>query len=246
MTARNGKSGGGGIISPEEALKFEKSFVIVGSLKNEAAIYQQILGSGYLSERICMPIHEYSGWEYFDYFKPNESEIFVDAGCFNGQTAVEFTKWASKGYDYIYSFEANADLIKTCENTFKKHNLNGEVIGKGVWNKDDILHFESRTVGGSLITGTGKETIETTSLDNVLNGKRVTFIKMDIEGAEYKALLGAEKTIKKWRPRLAICVYHKPEDILEIPALLLEMHSDYQFSLRQYNSSGLGAILYAY
>ena len=115
-----------------------------------------------------------------------------------------------------------------------------------MWNKDDILHFESRTVGGSLITETGKETIETTSLDNVLNGKKVTFIKMDIEGAEYKALIGAEETIKKWRPRLAICVYHKPEDILEIPTLLLEMHNDYKFALRQYNSSGLGAILYGY
>ena len=98
---------------------------------------------------------------------------------------------------------------------------------------------------GSSISEDGSEKIETISLDEVLQGKRVTFIKMDIEGAEYNALIGCEKTIKKWKPRLAICVYHKSEDILEIPALLLKMNDDYKFALRQYDSWDTSAILYA-
>ena len=70
---------------------------------------------------------------------------------------------------------------------------------------------------------------------------------MDIEGAEYNALIGAEQTIKTWKPRLAICVYHKPEDILEIPALLLRMNPHYNFALRHYYiSSSNETVLYAY
>ena len=99
---------------------------------------------------------------------------------------------------------------------------------------------------GSSIRENGEELINTISLDDVLNGKKVTFIKMDIEGAEYNALLGSEKTIKKWHPRMAISVYHKSEDILEIPALILNIESDYKFALRHYMSDYRETILYAY
>ena len=69
---------------------------------------------------------------------------------------------------------------------------------------------------------------------------------MDIEGAEYRALLGAKETIKKYRPKMALSVYHKPQDIIEIPTLLLEYHEDYKFALRQYSSIGDETVLYAH
>ena len=185
--------------------------------------------------------------QYFDYFEPNEDEVFIDAGCLNGKTAVEFTQWATKGYNYIYSFEANPHAMIDCEETFKNYGLKGEIINKGLWSEKATLHFNlSLTSDGSKIQSNGEEKIEVVSLDEVLNGKKATFIKMDIEGAELKALLGSEKTIKKWRPRLAISIYHKLEDIVEIPALLLEIQPDYKFAIRQYDSRGSETILYAY
>ena len=235
------------IISPEEAVKLEDSIIILGSLMYENFMHKQLLDYGYPKERICKPIRATIGWQYFDCFEPNESEIFVDGGCCNGETALDFSKWAKKGYEYIYSFEANKDAVPLCEKTFKNHRLKGEVISKGMWDKAETLHFNiAENPAGSRIREIGEEVIQTTALDDVLNGKRVTFIKMDIEGAEYKALIGAEKTIKKWHPRLAICVYHKPEDILEIPALLLKMQSDYKFLLRHYMSNQYESVLYAY
>ena len=240
------RGGGYKIISPSEALNLKNSVIIIGTILNSDEIHKQIKDSGYPLDRVVSPFHEHSGEEYFDYFEPRENEIFVDAGCFNGQTALEFSKWANKGYKYIYSFEANPHLISDCETTFEMHKLKGEVIGRGLWDTESTLHFDVRPVGGSTILDAGKEQIKTTSLDKVLNGKQVTFIKMDIEGAEYKALIGARETINKYRPRLAICVYHKPEDILEIPALILKIQPNYKFALRQYDSSGLGAILYAF
>ena len=81
-------------------------------------------------------------------------------------------------------------------------------------------------------------------MDDVLIDSNPTFIKMDIEGAEYKALKGAERVIRKCHPKLAISVYHKPEDIFDIPSLILEYNSDYRFYLRHYSLTSSETILY--
>ncbi len=80
----------------------------------------------------------------------------------------------------------------------------------------------------------------------LLRGGGVTFIKMDIEGAEYQSLLGALKTIKKYRPKLAICLYHKPEDIIEIPHIILSINPDYKLAIRHYTTCNWETVLYAY
>lgn len=72
-----------------------------------------------------------------------------------------------------------------------------------------------------------------TRIDDVVHEK-VTFIKMDVEGSELKALHGAKKSIKKHLPRLAISIYHKPEDIVEIPEYILSLHNGYQFYIRHH------------
>ena len=108
------------VISPDEAFKIKDGVIVIGSNIYKKSIKCQILNSGYPEERICNPVVKNNGWEYFDYFEPNENEIFVDAGCYNGNTAVNFVKWATKGYDYIYSFEANSHAISKCKETFEK------------------------------------------------------------------------------------------------------------------------------
>ncbi len=67
----------------------------------------------------------------------------------------------------------------------------------------------------------GDISIEVRRLDDILGNRPVTFIKMDIEGSELAALRGAERIIRQQRPKLAICVYHKPEDMWEIPNFIL-------------------------
>lgn len=79
--------------------------------------------------------------------------------------------------------------------------------------------------------------IMATSIDNVLDGKKATFIKMDIEGSELMALRGAKNTITKWLPKLAISVYHKNEDMLEIPQYINDIAlNKYDFYLRHHHS----------
>lgn len=72
-----------------------------------------------------------------------------------------------------------------------------------------------------------------------------TFIKMDIEGAEKEALIGAEQIIRCHKPKLAICVYHKPEDIYVLPELINSFREDYRFYLRHYSNTIYETVLYA-
>ena len=58
---------------------------------------------------------------------------------------------------------------------------------------------------------------------------RITMIKMDVEGAELESLKGARKTIQRDKPKLAICIYHKPEDMTEIPLYIKELVPEYRF-----------------
>jgi hypothetical protein len=95
----------------------------------------------------------------------------------------------------------------------------------------------------------GNITINAIALDDFFNGKleheMPTFIKLDIEGAEREALLGAKNIIAKYKPKLAICAYHKPEDVYELAETIASIRSDYNFVLRQHENGVLETILYA-
>lgn len=100
---------------------------------------------------------------------------------------------------------------------------------------------------GSGISQKGKSTVEAVTLDEVLGGEEITFIKMDIEGAEMKALKGAEKIIAKQRPKLAICIYHLENDLWEIPYFILNTFENYKIYIRHYQPENLrgDTVLYA-
>lgn len=120
------------------------------------------------------------------------------------------------------------------------------VIEKGCWSENTQIGFDCAGEGSSIVENSAcTSVIETTSIDEILDGGEATYIKMDIEGAEYEALLGAKNTIKKYKPKCAISIYHKRCDIWEIPILLLSYNPDYKFYLRTYSFSGNDTVLYA-
>ena len=90
----------------------------------------------------------------------------------------------------------------------------------------------------------GADEIKVVTIDGIVKEK-VTFIKMDIEGSELKALHGAEKTIMRDKPKLAISIYHKLEDILDIPAYIHHLVPEYKFYIRHYSLNAAETILYA-
>ena len=89
------------------------------------------------------------------------------------------------------------------------------------------------------------KTAKVDALDHLLGDKKVTFIKMDIEGAEQPALAGARGIIRTQRPRLAICTYHNLEDMLGIPLVIHELCPGYRIYLRHHTNTRYGTICYA-
>lgn len=185
--------------------------------------------------------------QYFDdLIKLGNNEVFVDCGAFKGETIDRFIEHSGKGAR-IYGFEP---IKSYCELMCKKFNDNKDItiINAGTWDSKTQLQFQVDTTdcGGSCITEGGQEKIETDTIDNIANENQVTFIKMDIEGAEIQALMGAKNQIIKNKPKLAICLYHRLEDLYEIPLLIKEMVPEYKLFIRHYTAIHLETVLYAF
>lgn len=187
----------------------------------------------------------YSGKQYFckDIFQFTEKEVFVDGGAYTGDTAIEFAELMSNKYKKIYSFEPDKKVFE--EYTVKQNLENYIPINKGLWDTEDVAYFEMGQDGSSKISEKNNLTkVELDSIDRVIR-EEVTFIKMDIEGAEMKALKGASEHIKKYKPKLAICLYHKPEDIIEIPFYIKELVPEYKMYIRHHSLINTETVLYA-
>ena len=146
------------------------------------------------------------------------SEIYVDCGAYDGDSIIDFVK-EHPDYKKIYAFEPDPDNIKALQIRIGKEALRDvDIVPKGVYQKSTTLHFQSGAQSGSYLAESGDIAVPVVALDELLIDHNETIIiKMDIEGSELDALKGAEQTIRLKHPCLCICVYHKEEDLIEIP-----------------------------
>lgn len=180
--------------------------------------------------------------QYFEKFIDfGTIKTFVDGGSFDGATSIEFIKIQSS-YEQIFVFEPNdKSIIQTKENL--KNHRNIEFFNKGLWSSTTSLRFDSNSGSASKIDELAVDVIEVTSLDETIE-KRVDFIKLDIEGAEKEAIMGASQIIIKNKPKLAICVYHNQSDFIEIPQLVLKLNPNYEIYLRHYTQGVFETVMY--
>lgn len=197
-----------------------------------------------------------AGYFSFPDIPLEENEIFIDGGAYIGDSAEEFInimKAKGRNYRHIYSFEPDPDNYRAAKKSLSQYG-NIDVIPYGLWSCCTEFEFISTPIDSSSshltqIKEPKATKVSVTSLDAFFVDKPVdewpTIIKMDIEGAEKEALLGASKIIKKKKPTLIICAYHKPEDIYELPQTILKLRADYKFSFWQIGESFWDLILYA-
>ena len=227
------------------------AIVIIASSQYGLDIYGLLLRIGVRRENLYYPryrrIMGMTGTQYFDlpYLTKDPEEVYIDGGTFDGETCTDFIEWYGAGYKRIVAFEPSRYSVIACQRRIREHHIERiDLIPKGLYSKDTTLRFMHKAAG-SKVMNDGLDAIEVISIDQVLNGERATFIKLDVEGCELEALKGAQKTIRKWRPKLAVCIYHKPEDIYEIPLYILSLVPEYKFYIRHYSNVESETILYA-
>lgn len=161
----------------------------------------------------------------------SENESIVDLGAYDGDTIREFLEVTNGRYKKITAFEPDAkNFRKLTAKTEGMENL--ERHNLGAWDKKETLFFQKKKGRNSHQADEGIP-VEFDSVDNVVKGE-VTFIKMDIEGAELKALEGAKDTIQTYKPKLYVCAYHRNEDMFAIPLKIKELCSDYKIYFRHH------------
>lgn len=239
------------VYSPEDILEQKDKFtVLIGSTLYYEEIYKWIKNNSISLALDNLNLMKH--WknlvqsQYFDHdiIKFDQDEVFIDGGSLNYFTARQFLE-ECQTVKKIYAFEPEPECARRCELEAQKlRTHNYEIIEKGLYHEDTILCFKKMDGGESSIDTEGDLKVTVCSLDNQIKD-RVTFIKLDIEGSELAALQGAEHLIKQNCPKLAVCVYHKAQDILEIPDYILDLNPHYKLYLRHYSEYDTETVLYA-
>lgn len=186
------------------------------------------------------------GTQYFDREIVNfgQDEVFVDCGASVGYISEDFIRLTHNEYKDIYLFEADPEVCSVAQNLLKNYK-NVHFLPVGVGEKDEFLYFNSNpehpTYGA--VSEYGDKKVHIVRLDDALEKCTPTMITMDIEGSEMAALRGAEKLIRRCRPKMSISVYHKFEDLFEIPLWLNELDLNYKFYLRHYTRAYCDSVL---
>jgi FkbM family methyltransferase len=165
-----------------------------------------------------------------------QGDIVLDTGANLGiYTRVALQAGASK----VIAIEPVPENLECLRRNFPREIEAGTVViyPKGVWDKDDVLpilvHATTGAADSFVMGRTGGEIkgLPLTTVDKMvaeLGLPRVDYIKMDIEGAERKALAGARETLARWHPRMAICTYHLPDDPIAIPEVVTAAWQGYR------------------
>lgn len=187
----------------------------------------------------------------FESAEEMQDATVIDCGAYIGDSIIPLCDVIPQGNVYYYAFEPdeeNATIIRSNPEFFDACK-ELHVMEYGVGNQDTKMYFElpdskQKDAGRFVDNPTGNEemVLEIRRMDGLeLDIRGTAYIKMDIEGSELSALEGAADIIKEHKPYLAICVYHRKNDLITIPLYIKSLVSDYQFYLR----GGFHTILWA-
>ncbi len=175
-----------------------------------------------------------------------DNRVYIDCGAFDGATVKQYIDFVEGNYRRIFLFEPSEKNLQIMnENLRSVTNL--VVVDKAAWSTRTVLYFNENGSESTVNEEGDGASVETIPIDDVVKEEVVSFIKMDIEGSELQALIGARKTIARCLPKLAICCYHKKEDIIDFYLFLKEFidAGKYNLYLRHHSNYESETVLYA-
>lgn len=180
----------------------------------------------------------------------NDGDVIIDGGGCWGDTALYFANKAKE--TTVYTFEFTPSNIKVMEKNIALNEANNiKIIPKAIFDVSNEVYYLVDKGASSFFTKEKTSDaiqIQTITIDDFTKEEdvsKIDFIKLDIEGSELKALKGAVETIKKWKPKLAIAVYHNPVDFQEIIQFLSELNLGYRYYLDHFTPSIAETIVFA-
>lgn len=187
--------------------------------------------------------------QYFDntIFDFVQDECFLDIGAYIGDTFDAFKRMYKDGWLHYYGLEADHKIYLelVTKVSSMEENEKCSIYNIAAWDEDTVLYFDSVAGSSTMKSDKGVEAIEAKPIDELID-ERVSFIKMDIEGAEYKALVGLSETIKRNKPILAVCVYHKRDDYFKLTDYIENLlPGEYVYYMRQYRYTPTETVCYA-
>lgn len=254
-------------INTEDYWRARQSFIDQGELapeyqRSNLARFQltgqsgalHVLGAGYT----MFPIYQLGQYHYKNgsvEIAAQSGETVIDCGACTGDTAIYFADRVGE-QGKVFSFEfipSNVALWRESVDPNERLARRIELVERPLWKEDGRpCHYIDRGAGSILSfedLGASSQVVQTTTIDAVVkeqNLERVDFIKMDIEGSEPSALLGALETLRRFRPKLGISIYHSDwHDFIEIPLFLSSLNLGYQFYLDHFTVHHEETVLFA-
>ena len=183
--------------------------------------------------------------QYFDekLISFSNDDVFVDLGGYDGDTVEKYIQFGSNVYKKIYLFEPDGSILERAKVRLKDFN-HIEFVPTGAFSKDGELRFSASGRTNGFFSDQGDLIIPVQKLDSAVK-EDPALIKMDIEGSEKDALIGATNTIQSVKPKLAIAAYHFATDLWRLVDVIREINPTYKFYLRHYSETGLESVIYA-
>ncbi len=250
-------------IAPLEIFYFKNNFQYVGNKKECLVLKKNIsklltICADEDSKKVCINLIKrwmedirepmpYVDDQYFveDIIKLGKNEIFVDAGAFDGDSIQAFLNKVNYQFIAIYGFEMDPKIYKKLYlniNNMEKYKEKILLYNIGLWDEKCEVSYSSNDTS-SYVNPCGCEKISMDKLDSLID--KVSFLKMDIEGAELQALQGAKEIISRDKPKLAVCVYHLADHLWEVPFYIKKLVPEYKIYFRHHTSSSTETVCYA-
>ena len=184
--------------------------------------------------------------EKFDLLNIGIEETYVDLGAYDGDTLVEFLNETSMQFKKLYAMEPDGRSYRKLK---RRLYMIGpallECYNCGAWSENTTAVFSLSKGRGSRAVSDAKDDnsprrssrireVKMMTVDTMLNGGEATYIKFDVEGNEAQALRGAENAITAFKPKLNIALYHRSEDMFELPLLVAKLNKKYKFYMRHH------------
>ena len=189
--------------------------------------------SGSMEELFKVESHREQDCRELFIFK--EQAVYVDAGAYDGDTIDEFVRYAGKNYQKIIALEPDKKNFKKLERfikRFKSDKVN--IYNVGVWKENTELQFVASGGRQSSLNSGGESSVIVKTIDSLMVGYSVDYIKYDVEGAELEALEGTKQVIIDGKPQLFVAAYHHDNDLWRLPLYIWSLRPDYEIFLRKH------------